>query len=121
MSWPEACLQILRRLNVTVTPEELVDDYKSSKQKSDAKDEDYVLQMHDRSGGLSAVLGRKEALLYAASNMIETRIRKRLSQRIRDDKITTFNDMYAEVVELNEDYVGRQVPTSSADHSKSTP
>ena len=106
MTWPEACLQILRRLNVTVTAEDLVDDFKSHKQLDGVTDENFVLSMYENSKGLSAVLGRKEALLHTATNMSDTRIKKRLLQLVKDNKITTFNDMFAEVAELNENYVG---------------
>ena len=118
MSWPEACLQILRRLNVTVTAEELVDDYKSHKQDDTMSDEEFVLSMHENSKGLSAVLGRKEALLYAAANMNDTRIKKRLVKQIKENRITTFNDMFAEVAELNEDFVGRPTGSNLSDQSK---
>ena len=70
-------MQILRRLNVTVTAEELVDDYKSHRQGNTRTDEEFILSMYENSKGLSAVLGRKEALLYAATNMNDTRIRKK--------------------------------------------
>ena len=61
-----------------------------------------------KSQGEFATLTRRKALLYAAMNMSDSRIRKRLTQRIKDGKVTTFNDMFVEVVELNEDYVGKR-------------
>ena len=106
MSWPEACLKILRRLHVSVTPEELVDSYKTHKQERNVSDEDYIIQMDERSNGLWSVLSRKDALLYAASNLREPRVRKRLEKMVKSDHITTFDELFNNVVELNEDYVG---------------
>ena len=58
------------------------------------------------------------ALLHAAANMLDTRIRNRLTQKVKDGKITTFNDMFAEVVQLNEDYVGKQSVSPVPDRNK---
>ena len=90
MSWQEAVLTILRRLrlHVSVTPEDLVDSYKGFKQ-NDLTDEDYIIQMDERSRDLSGVLSRKEALLYAATNLKEPRVQKRLVRMVKSEELTT--------------------------------
>ena len=75
MTWPEACLKILRRFHVEVTPIELIDSFKNFLQASKMSDEDYILLMHSRAMGLSSVLPMKDALLFTVANLNDCRVK----------------------------------------------
>ena len=108
MTWPEACLKILRRFHVEVTPIELIDSFKNFLQAPTMSDEDYILLMHSRAMGLSSVLPMKDALLFTVANLNDSRVKLPLEEAINQGKISTFNALFQGTVEFNRRYVGSQ-------------
>ena len=121
MTWPEACLKILRRFHVEVTPVELVDFFKNHKQSATISDEDYILLMHNRAMGLLSVLSTKDALLFTVANLLDSRVKLPLEEAINQGKITTFNALFQGTVEFNKRYVGPQTLAPSEKPKASVP
>ena len=116
MTWPEACLKIIRRFHALVTPDELRDSYKNCKQ-LDQSDEDYIVHMEVKARGLSGTLSKKDALRYTVANLKESRIRLPLEDKVNEGEISTFSDLFKWAVEFNQRYVGSS-GTDSQDKGK---
>jgi hypothetical protein len=82
MAWPEVCLHVLRVLHVAATPQDLIEDFKKKGQLEGVTEEVYVRQMKGLYRQLSGVLPKKDALLYTAQNLRDTRVLDHLMERI---------------------------------------
>ena len=105
LSWPEACLQALRMNHVVVTPQELVDDFRKRVQ-GEGTEEKYLTYMKTMAKGLTGVLDTKEALLHAATSLNEVRIKIRVEEMVKSDKITSFTELINQVMRLRDLHVG---------------
>jgi hypothetical protein len=106
MAWPEICLHVLRVLHVAATPQDLIEDFKAKTQPEGVSEETYVRQMKGLHRQLSGVLPRKEALLYTAKNLRDTRVLDHLMERINSGTVNTFSELFDAVTELRRKYVG---------------
>jgi nucleoside diphosphate kinase len=122
MAWPEVCLHVLRVLHVAATPQDLIEDFKAKIQLESMTEEGYVRKMKGLHRQLSGVLPRKDALLYTAKNLRDTRVLDRLVERINSGAVTTFNELVDAVTELRRKYIGEtnsnaQKPATRPSHA----
>jgi len=106
MAWPEICLHVLRVLQVSATPQDLIEDFKAKIKLEGTTEANYVRQMKELHWQLSGVLPRKDALLYTAKNLRDTRVLDRLVEQINSGTVTTFSELFDAVTELRRKYIG---------------
>jgi hypothetical protein len=104
MAWPEVCLHVLRVLHVSATPQDLIEDFKARVQLDSMDEEEYVRHMKGLYRQLSGVLQKKDALLYTAQNLRDSRsAHDRLVERINAGIVTHFGELFNMVTELRQE------------------